>query len=414
MIFISSIEFQNRIDELKKLLSVGNTNRALKRLIDVTKELSYREGELNAISLSSRFQLLEGEYKIKGVVGFETYSKEINKINDGIILFLTELENFYALEEKIKDKEGRNYETDNDNSVLVGLNITKRFENFELTNINLEIKERTITGLVGENGSGKTTLMKIISGALESDDGELNYFGNETNNWFKIKQDIAYISQVPPTWIMPLRDVLSYYCKIKSSLQSDEVAFEVERIINRLGLKFFESHDWNSLSGGFKTRFEIARALISKPKIMILDEPLAHLDPNAQSIFLQDIRDIISESNPPMAVIISSQHIQEIETIADEVLVLQNGRTRFYGKKENISKDYEFHELEILCDLDSKLLTSLLKGFHSEIDLIQKGMFNILSIPLSVKVNDVLSFLISKEVKIKFVKDISESSKRIL
>src|SRR5262249_14801445 len=101
------------------------------------------------------------------------------------------------------------------------------------------------------------------------------------------------------------------------------------------------------LSGGYRTRAQLARALLTRPKLLVLDEPLAYLDIVAQDIFLSDLRSLCSDVGHGVPVLITSQHISEIEGIADEIVVLDEGKCRFSGSVSGLWDHSDGYYFEI-------------------------------------------------------------------
>ena len=169
---------------------------------------------------------------------------------------------------------------------------TYRKSGFTLGPVSLDLRFGKITGLVGENGNGKTTLIKIIAGLLAPDEGEFAYPALSTSEsiyWLEVKQQIGYIPQSLDSWSGTVLQNL-YFMGACKGFTPEENEKEVNYIIHRLGLVEYMDMEWEELSGGYQMRFELARTLLWKPKLLILDEPLASLDINAQSIFLRDLR----------------------------------------------------------------------------------------------------------------------------
>jgi ABC-2 type transport system ATP-binding protein len=112
----------------------------------------------------------------------------------------------------------------------------------------------------------------------------------------------------------------------------------LDQLLKRYGLDKFRDQTWDEISGGYKTRFEIVRALVSDPDILILDEPLAYLDIISQQTVLRQLRQLARSKRRPIAIVITSQQLYEIEAIADRLLVLQGGIKLFSGKIKELSK----------------------------------------------------------------------------
>ena len=218
--------------------------------------------------------------------------------------------------------------------------ITRRFpkSNFKLGEVDLNLRLGEITGLVGENGNGKTTLFRIVVGELKHDTGSLSfpYLEAEQNgriDWIKAKQHIAYVPQELPKWYGSLSNNIKYEAALRG-IKGKENEEEVNFIIQRLGLEEHLGKTWGELSGGFKLRFALARALVWKPKLLVIDEPLANLDIKTQLIILKDLVDLSRSFRYPMSIIISSQHLHEIESVSDKILFLKDGQVIYYGDTE--------------------------------------------------------------------------------
>jgi ABC-2 type transport system ATP-binding protein len=160
--------------------------------------------------------------------------------------------------------------------------------NFSLKPISIELAAGEITGVVGENGNGKTTLMRCIAGQLAIDGGSLEYAGINANDHYQIKSTVAFIPQRIPRWFGRLRDNLHFSAAL-SGITGEENELLVDFMLERFGLAEYAELNWNQISSGYRTRFEIARVLLMRPQVMILDEPLANLDINAQQTLLTDL-----------------------------------------------------------------------------------------------------------------------------
>ena len=217
--------------------------------------------------------------------------------------------------------------------VFRGVGVSKRykrgFRDFGLNGINLELHAGQITGLVGVNGSGKTTLMQIVRGALRADGGQIEYpeLTRENSSWEHIRRQIAWVPQHLPSWPGYVVDNL-HLRAAQFGVRGKKNIDEVEWLLHRLDLADFRRARWNDLSGGYRMRFALARALLSSPRLLVLDEPLAHLDILAQQLFLRDLKAISLSSERPLPVLMSSQHLYEVESLADQLLFLNNGRLR--------------------------------------------------------------------------------------
>ncbi|MEH2258979.1 ABC transporter ATP-binding protein [Nostoc sp.] len=252
--------------------------------------------------------------------------------------------------------------------VFNGQNISRSYESesiqFSLKSITLQLKLGEITAVVGENGSGKTTLLEIVAGKFAVNSGMIEYpylaFSTQNADQYSIQQQIAYIPPVLKAWPGRLEDML-YFVAASHGKRGQEIVNSVNLIISRLSLEKYRHASWNELSSGFKTRFTLAKMLIRHPKLVVLDEPLANLDINAQVLFLQDLKNLTSSITYPMAVIVSSQHLHRIEDVADNIIFLKNGQAIYNGKVSLFGEDRKENLFEFGCNLGRKHLIYLLE-----------------------------------------------------
>ena len=303
--------------------------------------------------------------------------------------------------------------------VFKGTGLTKTYPKksiaFTLHPIDLELKSGEITAVVGENGNGKTTLLEIIAGNLMQTDGDLQYYylsKNDQKNYYEIKQQIAYITQDLPKWSGLLIDNLHFAAAIRG-IKGSKNEEEVDFIISRLGLDKYRKATWNEISGGFKMRFALAKALVWGPKLLILDEPLANLDLNTQLFFLQDLRDIADSLSVPMSIILSSQHLHMIESITDNIVFLHDGMAKYNGKLNDFGEDRQENSFEIACDLLKEELTDLLDEALERQGIEVAGHHFIIHTSKEVTPRNLLEIFVEKNITLTYFRDISKSTRKL-
>jgi ABC-2 type transport system ATP-binding protein len=185
----------------------------------------------------------------------------------------------------------------------------------------------------------------------------------------------------------------------------------VQAEVERLDLAKHLDKTWNEISGGYKLRFALAKALIRKPKLLVLDEPLANLDINAQTVILNTLRQLIESRVFPVSILISSQHLHEIESIADNLLYLKEGKEIYNGKTGEFGTERLENCFELECGLSQAVFEQLMRGFayHS---IEHTGLALIIRTPLYIQEKDLLQHLLAKEVKINYFRNISQSIKK--
>lgn len=187
-----------------------------------------------------------------------------------------------------------------------------------LKNLNFSIEKGKIVGLLGPNGAGKTTLMKILTGYIKPDSGKAYIDDlNIAENPILVKQKIGYLAENNPLYLdMYVREYLSFTASV---YKLDDT--NVERVITQTGLLPEAHKKIEQLSKGYRQRVGLAAALIHNPDVLILDEPTTGLDPNQ----LVEIRNLIKELGKDKTLILSTHIMQEIEQMADNVLIINKG-----------------------------------------------------------------------------------------
>jgi len=297
-------------------------------------------------------------------------------------------------------------------NLLNATRISKQYKkgNFKLNPIDVKINYGDVWGVVGENGNGKTTLLRCLAGQLKTDEGYINYnFINNSNpDYYLIKQQVAFIPQRIPKWFGQLKDNLHFSATIMG-LFDETNNLMVDFMLERLHLAEYANLTWDQISSGYRTRFEIARILIQRPKLLILDEPLANLDINAQQILLQDLRNICKSSSHPMGIILSSQQLHEVEKVADNVIFIKKGNYIFSTLQSEAEISHSTVEIE---STHSKTeVESVLKLKDADVLVrFNGGVFFIESKMLSPE--QILMELVSNKIKLNYYRDITHSTKK--
>lgn len=200
-------------------------------------------------------------------------------------------------------------------------NISKNYGKVNaLTNINVAFSTG-IYALLGPNGSGKSTMMNIITGILPQSSGELLYEGKSIRSLGALyREKIGYMPQHPGMYpSFTARDFLLYMSELKGLPRENEK--EIDHILRRVELDDCADRKISALSGGMKQRLSLAQAVLGSPKIIVLDEPTAGLDPKQRIA----IRNFIAEISIDKTVLWATHIVSDIESIAQEVVILRKG-----------------------------------------------------------------------------------------
>jgi ABC-2 type transport system ATP-binding protein len=293
-----------------------------------------------------------------------------------------------------------------------GTSIQKSFGQgqFGMSFDHLQLQEGQITGLVGENGHGKTTLLRIIAGDLSVDKGEIMAWGKTLSpfEWRTYKEQIAYIPQRIPRWYGFLKTNLLFQAATHG-IAPDKIEERISTLLEELGLTPFAHLKWTEISTGYRLRFELARMLITQPKFIILDEPIANLDINAQEKFLTDLQRIVKNPHYKTAVILSSQHLHQVESYSDNIIFIKNGTIEFSGRLADIGKTREVNTFELSGTFNPTDLASL-----PYVTLrAEKGNVFIIETPLTMDAKALLQSLLAKDFVLHYFRDISSSTKKM-
>ncbi len=285
---------------------------------------------------------------------------------------------------------------------------------FHLGTLSFELAPGEITGLVGANGSGKSTLLKIVAAEVAVSRGRVGFplLSPGRNDWVRIRKQTAYIPQRPSAWLGRVGEGLQLSAALHG-VPAGDLADEVEFVLERLGLAQYRDDRWDQLSGGFQMRFELARCLVWNPRLLIMDEPLAPLDIITQQRFLRDLKEIVTKTRRSLAVIVSSQHLHEVESISDRLIFLNDGRPRFCGVLEEIGRDRTENSFELASDLSLAELREVLKDIGA-LSVEETGLDFLIHTPVGTAGAAILTHLLDRGIAVEYFRDISRSSKVML
>jgi Cu-processing system ATP-binding protein len=215
-------------------------------------------------------------------------------------------------------------------------NISKSFGKLKvLKNISIHFAEGQSVAIIGPNGSGKTTLIKILLGMVIPESGEIFFEKKSIKNAFAYRNQIGYMPQIghyPPNLkISQLIDMMVDIRNAKGETQNLDT-----EIIELFGLKTMYEKPLGTLSGGTKQKVSAALAFLFNPKVLILDEPTAGLDPLSCEILKEKIQ---KERRNGKLILITSHIMADLEELASHILYLQDGEMQFFKEFENLKME---------------------------------------------------------------------------
>lgn len=393
--------FHQRLEELDLCLKNEDLNRGTIRMLDLSYDFNFPE-ELKRECLKLREHYNRGK-------NLGSTKNNFTGLKEKSLELQQKLKAYIPLYSGISERQDEAFATVDS----IRKKYKSRLHNFEFQTISLKLKPGKIIGLVGENGNGKTTLLRMICGDLAPDEGEIVYHfdGQNFRNWLDIKKRIAFIPQRIEKWYGSAENQLSFEAaikKFKAPLNSEKVEF----IIHRLGLSNFRELQWSQLSSGYKLRFEIAMNLVWDPRVLILDEPLANLDLQAQELLLQDLRNLANSLRNPLSIILSSQQLHEVETIADQIIFLKNGRAVFNGPLSDFEQLDKSQTFELNGKFNYQDLQKLL-GDWKDLKIEQSASSFLIHCSNEHKKEELFLRLINAKLEIEYFRNISNSTKKL-
>ena len=208
-----------------------------------------------------------------------------------------------------------------------------------VNDISFEINEGSINGLLGPNGAGKTTTFYLIAGLIPLDSGEIIYNNQNISNLPMHKRSNIGIKYLPqePSIFQNLTVHENLYGLAEISLkEKNKIDKFMDRSIEAFSLQDVLDQKGRQLSGGQRRKVEIARTLAASPKIILLDEPFAGIDP----IAIDDIKNVLKGlKNKGIAILITDHNVREALDICDNAIVINNGQVIAKGAKEELTKN---------------------------------------------------------------------------
>jgi ABC-2 type transport system ATP-binding protein len=377
---------QERIDEIRSFLSHGDVSLATRRMLDLALDTGDPVMMQQSIDWSKKHR-----NEATGADG-EKRSSAFSSEADALLQKASQVQQTLEYSKK---------------PLLQAERISKTYTKgrFSLQPISLGVSTGDIIGVVGENGNGKTTLLRCLSGQLALDNGHITYNQLQNPDHYRIKHHLAFIPQRIPRWYGGLKDNLHFSAAL-SGIRGRQNEVMVSFMLERLNLSEYAHLTWNQISSGYRTRFEIARILLQKPSLLILDEPLANLDIIAQQTILTDLRYLAKSAYHPMGIMLSSQQLHEVEKIADTVLFIKSGQCLYRTTEHEVLKK---SVLEVETTEGRERLLEVLGDAGVQIQY-NGGYYTIASATLSV--NEMVSRMVSSGLPLTYFRDITHSTKR--
>lgn len=232
-------------------------------------------------------------------------------------------------------------------------NLKKQYKNFILNIDEMKVPKGYITGFIGPNGSGKTTTIKSIMNMISPDDGEISVFGKNIDEDLSIKERVGFIGDISgfleESKLKNIKKNISrFYSNWDDNLYN--------KLINSFSLN--ETSIYGKLSKGQKKQFDLAIALSIRPKLLIMDEPTANLDPVVRNEFLEILQEQMEKND--LTIFYSTHVTSDLDKCADYIIFIYKGKIILRGEKDNILENHSIikGKKELLDEETSKYVLS--------------------------------------------------------
>lgn len=224
-------------------------------------------------------------------------------------------------------------------------NLTKKFKNFTaVDNLSFEVAKNHVVGFLGPNGAGKTTTLRMLVGLSEATsgsieiDGQKIIFGNTKTN-----SEIGYLPELPSMYHwMSGYEYLNFIAKLFNFTEKERQT-KIAKLLKIAGLTDAKDKRISTYSGGMKQRLGIAQALLSDPKVLILDEPVSALDP----IGRKEVLDFIEKLKINRTVLFSTHILSDVDRICDDIVIIKNGKLIVSSPLSELKAKYASTILEV-------------------------------------------------------------------
>lgn len=253
--------------------------------------------------------------------------------------------------------------------------LTKKYgEHVAVDTVSFELEEHTSTALIGPNGAGKTTTLSMLAGLVSPTGGTIQFQGAANQD---IRSVIGFLPQYPKffPWLSALE--FTEMAAQLSGVAAKQATMEAKKTLGFVGLGDAMNKKTGTFSGGMKQRLGLAQAIVHKPKLLLLDEPVSALDPVGR----RQVMDLLKELQQQTTILYSTHILNDAEEMTDQLLFLRQGKLVEHGSLDEVSERYaepriviEFERLEELQRFTAiAKWRVVVKGLTVSIDIRTEG-----------------------------------------
>ena len=253
-----------------------------------------------------------------------------------------------------------------------------------LSDINFSVSKTVTTGFLGANGSGKTTTLKCIFSLIPIDSGEVSFFDGQPLSPATLKK-IGFLPEQP--WFYDYltgEELLLFYGQLSVDLKLADVKSRARSLLKKLDLYFAKDRQIKTYSKGMLQKIGIAQALVHNPEFVILDEPMAGLDPDSRLYVGELIQELVHQG---VTVFFSSHLLYDVERLCQDLVVLKNGKVAYSGSVQTLLDRIKGRRQIVFLEKEKKhtIVTDSLEDCQNKIDQLRKKSCVILDVQLDKK-----------------------------
>lgn len=236
------------------------------------------------------------------------------------------------------------------NSIIKVKNLSHSYnggKQWAVKDLDIEIYDHGIIGLVGSNGAGKSTFMNILCGTLDQTQGEVFINGLDLKeDPMTAKRFLGFLPQKAPLHMDLTVDEYLFHCARLRWMKKEDIQEAVDKAKHKCGIMHYSERLIKNLSGGYQQRVGIAQAIVHDPKFVVLDEPTNGLDPNQ----IIEVRNLIKRIGEEKTVLVSTHILSEVEVLCDNIIMIEHGEQVFRGTMDEFNSQIETNSVFVRLD----------------------------------------------------------------
>ena len=264
-------------------------------------------------------------------------------------------------------------------------NITKYYGKLlAVDNLSFEVKEGEIFGLLGINGAGKTTTFRMIMGLLTPSSGNISLNGKKID--YNLTDKIGFLTEERSLLTkLTVLEQIKFYGRLKGMNEKD-IETKLDYYLKKFDIEKYKNKKIKELSKGNQQKIQFISAIINNPKLLILDEPFAGLDPFNVKQFCEEIEELASKGS---MIIFSSHRMEHVEQFCKKLVVLKDGKTVLQGNLNDIKKSYQKKNIFIKGDIDIEKIKKI-KGVLEVVPLNDEYKISVEKMEITSQVFDII------------------------